>query len=110
MKEGSSIEKHLQRMKKLTARLAAIGAPIAEEDQLVILLGSLPKSYSIMVTVLESRSDNVSLDYVQQALVLEEQKLHGVGRSNSPDVHMWRKRTQKSAIQTITDSYNRETC
>ena len=87
MKEGSSIEKHLKRMKKLTDQLEGIGAPIAEEDQLVTLLGSLPKSYSMMVTALEARSDNVSLNYVQQALVHEEQKLHEVGSSNSPDVH-----------------------
>ncbi len=40
MKEGTSIEKHLKRMKELTDRLAAIGAPIAEEDQVVTLLGS----------------------------------------------------------------------
>ena len=87
MKEGSSVEKHLKHMKELTDRLAALGAPIAEEDQVVTLLGSLPKSYSTLVTALEARSDNISLNYVQQALVHEEQKLHGVGSSNDPDVH-----------------------
>ena len=45
MKDGTSVERHLKQMKELTARLAAIGAPIAEED-VVTLLGSLPKSYS----------------------------------------------------------------
>ena len=37
MKEGTSIEKHLKRMKELTDRLAAIGAPIAEEDHQKLL-------------------------------------------------------------------------
>ena len=87
MKEGTSAEKHLKYMKKLTDRLVAIGAPIDEEDQVVTLLGSLPKSYSTLVTALEARSDDISLNYVQQALVHEEQKLHGLSYSSSPDVH-----------------------
>jgi hypothetical protein len=40
MKEGTSVEKHLKHMKELTDRLAAIGAPISEEDQVVTLLAS----------------------------------------------------------------------
>lgn len=41
------------------------------------LLGSLPKSYSTLVTALEARVDDVKLSFVQQALVHEEQKLSG---------------------------------
>ena len=37
MREGTSVEKHLKDMKELTDRLAAIGAPIAEEDQVPYL-------------------------------------------------------------------------
>ena len=85
MKEGTSIEQHLKHMKELTERLAAIGAPIAEEDQVVTLLGSLPKSYSTFVTAQEAR-ENVSLNYLQQALAHEEQKRHGQGHSESTDV------------------------
>ena len=43
---------------------------------MVTLLGSLPKSYSTLVTALETRSDDISLNHVQQALVHEEQKMH----------------------------------
>ena len=85
MKEGTSIEKHLKHMKELTDRLAAIGAPIDEEDQVVTLLGSLPKSYSTLVTALESRGDDISPNYVQQALVHEEQKMQERGHSESDD-------------------------
>ena len=63
-------------MKDLTDRLAAIKAPIAEEDQVVTLLGSLPPSYSTLVTALEAR-DTISLRYVQQSLICEEQRLYG---------------------------------
>ena len=77
MKEGTSIGAHLKHMKELTDKLAAIGAPIDEEDQVVTLLGSLPQSYSTLVTALEARVDDIKLDFVQQALMHEEQKLKG---------------------------------
>ena len=74
MAEGTSMEAHIKTMKELTDRLAAINAPIAEEDQVVTLLGSLPPSYSALVTALEAR-DAVTLSYVQQSLIREEQRL-----------------------------------
>jgi hypothetical protein len=83
MKEGTSVEAHLKSMKELTDKLAAIGAPISEEDQVVTLLGSVPHSYSTLVTALEARVDDVSLSYVQQALIHEERK-KSVGLGNLP--------------------------
>ena len=53
-------------------RLAAINAPIAEEDQIGTLLGSLPATYSTLVTALEARD---TFGYAQQALIREEQRL-----------------------------------
>ena len=82
----TSVEKHLKDIKELTDRLAAIGASIAEEDQAVTLLGSLPKNYSTLVTALRARSGNISLNYVQQALLHEEQKLNGKNHSSDPDI------------------------
>ena len=82
MKEGTSIEAHLKHMKELADKLAAIGAPISEEDKVVTLLGSLPKGYSTLVTALEAR-ENVSLSYVQQSLIHEEQKLNIELRANA---------------------------
>ena len=71
MKEGTSLETHVKHMKEVSDRLAAIGSPISEEDQMVTLLGSLPHSYSTIVTALEARgSDNLSLNFVQQALLM----------------------------------------
>ena len=84
MKEGTSVEMHLKHMKEITDKLAAIGAPISEEDQVVMLLGSLPPSYSTLVTALEARVDDVTLNFVQQALIHEEQKQNGqFGHSSS---------------------------
>ena len=83
MKEGTSMEVHLKHMKEITDRLAAIGAPISEEDQVVTMLGSLPPSYSTLVTALEARVDDVKLNFVQQALIHEEQKRNGQFRHSS---------------------------
>ena len=81
MKEGTSIEAHLKYMKEITDKL---GAPISEEDQVVTLLGSLSQSYSTLVTALEARVDGVTLSFVQQALIHEEQKLNEeLGHSSS---------------------------
>ena len=57
--EGTSMEAHLKQMKEITDKLASIGAPISEEDQMVTLLGSLPPSYSTLVTALEARVDDI---------------------------------------------------
>jgi len=84
MKEGTSMEVHIKNMKELTDRLVAIKAPIAEEDQVMTLLGSLPSRYSTLVTALEAR-DNINLSYVQQSLVCEEQRLK---EENKPDGSM----------------------
>ena len=83
MKEGTTIEKHLKSMKELSDQLAALGAPVTEEDQVVTLLGSLPDSFSTLVTALEARVDEgLTLKYVQQALVNEEQKMREREHSN----------------------------
>ncbi len=63
------MQDHLKYMKELTDQLAAIQAPISEEDQVVTLLGSLPPSYATLVTALEARVDAIQLDFVQQALI-----------------------------------------
>ena len=69
--EGISVEAHIKTMKELTDRLAAINAPISEEDQIVTLLGSLPLT---LVTALEAR-DVVTLSYLQQSLIHKKQRL-----------------------------------
>ena len=66
------MEAHLKSMEELTDKLAAIGALISQEDQVVTPLGSLPPSYSALA--LEACVDDISLSYVQQALIHEEWK------------------------------------
>ena len=51
-------------MKDIADKLAAIGAPISEEDQIVTLLESLPASYATLVITLEDRVEDVRIDFV----------------------------------------------
>ena len=72
IQEGADISDHLYYMKRLADKLSAINAPIVEEDQVVALLGCLPDSFATLVTALEARVDNLSLEFVQQSLKNDE--------------------------------------
>ena len=74
MNEGNSIDVHLKEIKELTDKLSSIGAPISE-DQVITLLGSLPPSFPTVVTALEARLDDLTMDFVQQQLIHHERKL-----------------------------------
>ena len=74
MKEGQSVQDHFKNMKEIVDKLAALGSEVAEEEQVVALLISLPSSYTTLVTGLEAKGDELSLSFVQQALINEEQK------------------------------------
>ncbi len=75
MSEDSSIETHIKEMKELTDKLSSIGSPISEEDQVVTLLGSLPSPFASVVTALEARVDDLTLDFVQQQLLHQEREI-----------------------------------
>ena len=74
MKEGQAIQDHLKCMKEISDKLAALGSAVAEEEQVVAMLIGLPPRYGTLVTDLEAKGEDLSLLYVQQALVNEEQK------------------------------------
>eukprot|EP00795_Rhopilema_esculentum_P005567 gene5567-biopygen555 len=74
MLEGQSVQDHLKRMKEIADKLHALASTVAEEEQVVALLISLPPSYTTLVTALEAKGDELSLAFVQQALINEEQK------------------------------------
>ena len=87
MKEGTMVEKHFKDMKELSDKLAAISAPITAEDLVATLLSSRPKGFSTLITALEALVDEgLSLKYVQQALVNEEQKMQERSQSQISSV------------------------
>ena len=71
MKESDSPDEHLRKLKVITDQLAAIKAPIPEDEHIVSLLLSLPRSYNTLVTALTAKGDELNLN---QALLNEEEK------------------------------------
>lgn len=57
MKDGDLAQEHIKVMTELLDALSVAGETVSEEDQVVYLLASLPESYSVLVTVLESNED-----------------------------------------------------
>jgi hypothetical protein len=74
MKESDSLDEHLRKMKVITDQLAAIKAPIPEDEHIVALLLSLPRSYNTLVTALTAKGDELNLSQLHQALLNEEEK------------------------------------
>ena len=55
MKEGTSIQKYLKYMKGIADKLAAIGGPISEGDQVMTFLVNLLRNYATrLVTAFEA--------------------------------------------------------
>ena len=69
-----SIQDHLKSMKEIVDNPAAFGSAVAEEEQVVSLLISLPSSFATLVTALEAKGDELPLAFVYQGLINEEQE------------------------------------
>ena len=70
-----SVNEHIKAMSEIFEALAAIGDAVTEEDRVVHLLASLPVLYSVLVTALETQSENVPRwDLVTERLLHQEQK------------------------------------
>jgi len=74
MQEGQSVQDHLWCMKVISDKLAALGSPVAEEEQVEALLITLPPSYATLVIAMAAKGDDLSLVYVHQTFANEVQK------------------------------------
>ena len=74
MGAGECMTEHINKMKELASQLEAVGASITEDDQVATLLCSLPESYNGLITALESRADDLTLEFVTARLLHEEHK------------------------------------
>ncbi len=72
--EGGSLSDHIKQVTELFSGLAIVGDAVAEEDQVVTLLSSLPRSYDVLVTALEARVDALSMDELKERLHHEATK------------------------------------
>ena len=64
MAEGESAEKHLLGMNELCDRLAAMELPVPEEFQPLMILASLPASYTAIVQTLGSQQGKLDITRV----------------------------------------------
>ena len=74
LKEGDLVQEHVKAMTEIFNELAVIGEEISEEDRVVYLLASLPKSFNALVTALEANADVPRMEIVTERLLNEERK------------------------------------
>ena len=86
LKSGDSLQVHLKSCVELFDELSVIGDPVENEDRVIILLASLPESYSTLVTALETMEKVPSWDSVTEKLIHEAEKIHSVKSPAAKDV------------------------
>lgn len=84
LRDGDSVQKHIKTMTEIFDELSIVGDPITDEDRVVYLLASLPESYNMLVTALESNEDVPKMEVVTERLLHEERKLKN--RAGNTDV------------------------
>ena len=70
--EGESAEKHLLGMNELCDRLAAMELPVPEEFQPLMILASLPASYTVIVQTLGSQARKLDMTHVTSTVLDED--------------------------------------
>ena len=87
MKKGTQIQDHLRKLNELADQLAAIGEEISEIHKVAPLLRSVQESYSTLVTALLARGDDeLTLVFIKQALLDEEQRRGKFNSDSGPEV------------------------
>ena len=74
LNEGDSVQEHVKSMTEICDELSEIGEAMSEEDRVVYLLASLPESYNVLVTALESSIEVLRFDVVNERLLHHEAK------------------------------------
>ncbi|KAH9655442.1 hypothetical protein KPL70_022326 [Citrus sinensis] len=72
MLEGSSLDEHLDEFNKVCDTLETIDAALEDEDKVLLLISSLPKSYEHFIDALMYGRQTLSLDEVKSALSTKE--------------------------------------
>ena len=99
LKEGHAVQEHIQEMTELFNALSEMDVPLTEDDRVVYLLASLPKSFSGLVTALEVSEDVPKMEIVTEKLLHHEVKLKVRGGSSAEDKKTmpakWKKSKEK---------------
>ena len=81
MSEGSDVRDHINQFNKYITQLLSLEVEIEAEDQAIILLSSLPRSYETLVTTLFVGKTTLKVDKVSLAL-LETENMKGPSSSH----------------------------
>jgi hypothetical protein len=75
LKEGDTMQAHINNVKELAEQLDAIGAAVTENDIAMTLLSSLPENYGNLIVALEARpSEELTIEFVASRLLAEEKR------------------------------------
>ncbi|KAK2965970.1 hypothetical protein RJ640_018325 [Escallonia rubra] len=84
MDEGSDLGDHISEFNRLVSQLSSIDVKLEEEDQAILLLSSLPKSYETLKTTLLIGKETLLVDDVMSAL-MDSSRVNGTRSSNQGD-------------------------
>ena len=85
MKEGTPIKDHLDELNRIIMDLKNIEVVIDDEDQILIVLCSLPASYEHFVTTMLYGRDTISMEDVKSSLYSKELRKKVSGESSVHD-------------------------
>ena len=80
MAEGESSEKHLLNMNELCDQLVAVELPVPEEFQPLMILASLPASYTAIVQTLGSQLGKLDMSHMTSTVLDEDARRRENGK------------------------------
>jgi len=83
LKTGDNLQHHLKTLIELFEELSVVGDAVEEEDRVIILLASLPDSFSTMVTALEALDSVPTWEIVTERLRHEDAKQLGQSKTDN---------------------------
>ncbi|TPX52537.1 DNA-directed DNA polymerase [Powellomyces hirtus] len=72
MEDGDGMLEHINKVKMMAHQLEVIGAKVDSEGIVTTLLYSLPESFGSLIVSLESRADDLTLEFLTTRLLHEE--------------------------------------
>ncbi|KAJ9698259.1 hypothetical protein PVL29_007372 [Vitis rotundifolia] len=83
MQEDKNLDENFDEFNKLVIELENIGEKINDEDQIIILLNSLPLTYSQLHDTIKYGRDTLSLDYLEPTIRSKELELRAKKKTNN---------------------------
>jgi hypothetical protein len=91
MKENDNVTKHIHLFRFHLGQLAAAGCPIADEEAILALMGSLPPSYRVFISSLRRQPD-ITLQYLITDLIQEETLMKDMSLTSESQSALYTKR------------------